>query len=672
MEPLAKRKCVDPSLEDASLASADHPLGDMALADNRASAAVMVDEAITCAHPYTTTTNESSPLSADIDDNTIICDKNLKATLQDDTLAPTSPLNPDHIKVEQKSIECVQEPVLQTVITGADQSVGAPPAGLSNTHVNIEISKSTSLVQSTRPLPDDNGSGGQLSVQIERIPVKSLPDIEVSEGTSVVQSTRPLPDDNGSGGQLRVQIERSPVKSLPKPIGKKYGKSIACFLDNLRSVDRAESSDDSEDEVRSDASDKELSVSETQERVCGDLMKEEGDDLSHTEHSKPIRVLEFTCEPHQVAGAWQEFSSTKTNNYLKGCKWAPDGSCILTNSEDHVLRLFNLPEQLMMGSPPSEDIPEMHSALFVKETDLVYDYCWYPMMHSMDPASCCFATSCRDNPIHMWDAFSGGLRCTYRAYDHVDEIAPAYSLAFTLDGSHLYSGFNKMVRCFDVTRPGRDCEKIPTHSKKTPGQPGIISCLAMSPLGGVFAAGSYSKTVALYSLDGRSLISCVQRHLGGVTHMVFSPDGNRLYSGGRNDPEILCWDVRSPEQVLFSVQRKVRTNQRFYFDLDASGRYLVSGCQQTACVWDTHQVSPLLYRARSEGEMLSPTVVFKAHGDSVNGISIHPSLPLLASASGQRLFPSPARAWTSDSSEDTDDTDDGITADNSLRLWFIS
>lgn len=34
------------------------------------------------------------------------------------------------------------------------------------------------------------------------------------------------------------------------------------------------------------------------------------------------------------------------------------------------------------------------------------------------------------------------------------------------------------------------------------------------------------------------------------------------------DPEILCWDLREPGKVVFSLKRNVATNQRIYFDLD--------------------------------------------------------------------------------------------------------
>ena len=39
-----------------------------------------------------------------------------------------------------------------------------------------------------------------------------------------------------------------------------------------------------------------------------------------------------------------EYNDMTANNFLKGCKWSPDGLCLLTASDDNCLRLFNLPE----------------------------------------------------------------------------------------------------------------------------------------------------------------------------------------------------------------------------------------------------------------------------------------------------------------------------------------
>ena len=43
-----------------------------------------------------------------------------------------------------------------------------------------------------------------------------------------------------------------------------------------------------------------------------------------------------------------------------------------------------------------------------------------------------------------------------------DEITSPHCVAFNLDGSKIFCGFNKMVRVFDTCRPGRQCEKRPT------------------------------------------------------------------------------------------------------------------------------------------------------------------------------------------------------------------
>lgn len=77
------------------------------------------------------------------------------------------------------------------------------------------------------------------------------------------------------------------------------------------------------------------------------------------------------------------------------------------------------------------------------------------------------------HPIHLWDACTGSLRCVYRAYDAADEITSAYSVAINRQGSRLWAGYNKCIRVFDLSRPGRDYQTITTFQKGQDGQPGM-------------------------------------------------------------------------------------------------------------------------------------------------------------------------------------------------------
>ncbi|XP_071333987.1 telomerase Cajal body protein 1 [Trachinotus anak] len=377
--------------------------------------------------------------------------------------------------------------------------------------------------------------------------------------------------------------------------------------------------------------------------------------------------LDFTQNPHMLTGSWTEYSSLP-ENYLKGCKWAPDGSCILTNSADNVLRVYNLPPEIY--SYNWDVLPEMSPVLRMAEGDTIYDYCWYPKMNSLDADTCFLASSSRDNPVHVWDAFYGEVRASFRPYNHLDELTAAHSLCFSPDGTQLYCGFDKTVRVFYTERPGRDCEERPTVVKKQ-GQSGIISCFGFSPCQSVYACGSYSRCAGLYSCqDGTLLALLPTRHHGGLTHLLFSPDGNYLYTGGRKDPEILCWDLREPGKVVFSLKRNVATNQRIYFDLDVSGRYLLSGdTEGVVSVWDTQTAPP-----DGNEELLQPQLRFQAHWDCTNGISVHPFMPLIATSSGQRQFP-----WPGDSEGDSASDSEGgetvmspqeIKQDNALSLWW--
>nr|XP_040037239.1 telomerase Cajal body protein 1 [Gasterosteus aculeatus aculeatus]XP_040037240.1 telomerase Cajal body protein 1 [Gasterosteus aculeatus aculeatus]XP_040037241.1 telomerase Cajal body protein 1 [Gasterosteus aculeatus aculeatus]XP_040037242.1 telomerase Cajal body protein 1 [Gasterosteus aculeatus aculeatus]XP_040037244.1 telomerase Cajal body protein 1 [Gasterosteus aculeatus aculeatus] len=394
----------------------------------------------------------------------------------------------------------------------------------------------------------------------------------------------------------------------------------------------------------------------------------EGDNGSADSPGEEPRLgLDFTQNPQMLTGSWTEYSNLP-ENYLKGCKWAPDGSCILTNSADNVLRVYNIPPEVY--SYDWDSLPEMSPVLRMAEGDTVYDYCWYPKMSSLDADTCFLASSSRDNPVHLWDAFYGEVRASYRPYNHLDELTAAHSLCFSPDGTQLYCGFDKTVRVFYTERPGRDCEERPTIVKKQ-GQSGIISCFGFSPCQSVYACGSYSRCAGLYSCqDGTLLALLPTRHHGGLTHLLFSPDGHYLYTGGRKDPEILCWDLREPDQVVFSLKRNVSTNQRIYFDLDPSGRYLLSGdTDGMVSVWDTQTAPP-----DGNEVLLQPQLSFQAHWDCTNGISVHPFMPLLATSSGQRQFPSPGESEGDSASEG--ETAEAVMSpqearqDNALSLWW--
>ncbi|KAI4312109.1 hypothetical protein MLD38_036961 [Melastoma candidum] len=369
-------------------------------------------------------------------------------------------------------------------------------------------------------------------------------------------------------------------------------------------------------------------------------------------------LIDYGVAPRRVCHFYRQFRTTAAvgNNFLKGVKWSPDGSCFLSNSEDNTLRVFTCPgyecEEGSAEDPCDVDEDSYLAGLVVAEGESVYDFCWYPGMSASDPVSCVFASTTRDHPIHIWDAWTGQLRCTYRAYDAMDEITAAFSIAFNPAGSKIFAGYNKSMRIFDVHRPGREFEQYSTLKGKNEGQAGIISAIAFSPAHtGLLATGSYSQTTAIYTEDNMELLYVLHGQQGGVTHVMFSKDGNYLYTGGRKDPYIMCWDVRKAVDVVYKLYRSSEdTNQRIYFDIDPGGQHLATGGQDGLVhVYDVQT-----------GQWVSG---FQAASDTVNGLSFHPFLPMATSSSGQRRFDVP----------DDDEVELHIPGDqNCLSVWSFS
>lgn len=71
---------------------------------------------------------------------------------------------------------------------------------------------------------------------------------------------------------------------------------------------------------------------------------------------------------------------------------------------------------------------------------------------------------------------------------------------------------------------------------------------------------------------------CTFKTGSGVTQIEFSPCGTKLFSAVRRNNEFLCWDLRNPGTILYSLQgRQSDTNQRIQFNLAPGGKHIVSG-----------------------------------------------------------------------------------------------
>lgn len=191
-------------------------------------------------------------------------------------------------------------------------------------------------------------------------------------------------------------------------------------------------------------------------------------------------------------------------------------------------------------------------------------------MNSQSPETCVFATTCGRDSIRLIDAYTGTTRATYRTFDHVERMTTAHSICFSPDGSRIYAGYEKMIRIFRTAVPGSSCDEVSfygnvvsflsvvsllssspsslfflftswnapettqTNAEEKSGQRGIFSCISFNPADRkMFAVASFSRQISI-SCEPDDYASCVlEGQRGGVTHVTFSPDGNRLFSGGR-------------------------------------------------------------------------------------------------------------------------------------------
>jgi WD40 repeat protein len=178
-----------------------------------------------------------------------------------------------------------------------------------------------------------------------------------------------------------------------------------------------------------------------------------------------------------------------------------------------------------------------------------------------------------DCEMRLWSLPEGQLLKTMKVPQQIVSC-----LAISPDGGMLVSGSaNAAVQL----------RKLPDGQliKTLEGQGVSVTCLAFSPDGQLLVSGDHGGIVRLWSLPDGRLIKTLERQPNLVTCLAISPDGQLLASGGYN--RVRLWSL--PDGKLIKMWDWGQSPDRYYFtDLafNLDGSILACGCMDgTVRLW---------------------------------------------------------------------------------------
>ncbi|KAG2377728.1 hypothetical protein C9374_008813 [Naegleria lovaniensis] len=388
--------------------------------------------------------------------------------------------------------------------------------------------------------------------------------------------------------------------------------------------------------------------------------------------------------------------------YTKGVRWSPDGLCLLTNSNDNRIRLFELPQQFISNinmnlksenmdatksesSSSTSNVQEGTSSttieldeswkpcLTVREGGCINDFCWHPCMNSSLGTNCNFLTASTKQPVHMWDAFNGSLLNSFLVKDHMGDVDNIISVSYNgilSKGSKIYCGLNQRICVFDA-QAGSSTSYTEIHAVEK----NIIRGKTKKLNESMYATGCYNNTIGIYDQHDNVVQHIIQCEYGsGVNHLQFSSNGNYLFQSSRKDQRIVCWDLRNLFEPVkyFEFSRNADTNQKINFDLDALTQLAIAGTSDGKIkIFDLEAQGKEI--AQFESDALPITMM--------NGTNFHPYLPYIACCTGERTYPTKYSLY--ESSDDEDETSESqktaslssqisVDFENYVALWEVS
>jgi eukaryotic-like serine/threonine-protein kinase len=298
---------------------------------------------------------------------------------------------------------------------------------------------------------------------------------------------------------------------------------------------------------------------------------------------KPIQLWDFatlTLKAHEFRGQAGDVWSLA---------FSPDGKELASGTRDGLVRIWTI------ANTAKQSFPAINADEYANIT--------------FSPDSRLFAGGCKDSTVKIWDVATHKLIATIRNAGFV--------VAFSEDGERLLvSTPDGHAFWWDIKR--RTSEKIPTYG----GDLGKVVSVAISPNRRFAALGLQNGQIYLIDMvTSLPVRKAFEGHVGPVRSLAFSPDGQKIASGGA-DMNVMVWDIRTGASLGACEDHKASV---FGLAVSPDGKTLASGCgAETIKFWELGNVSK------------RPWASFSVHRSVIRGLSFSPDRRNLASASEDR------------------------------------
>ena len=278
---------------------------------------------------------------------------------------------------------------------------------------------------------------------------------------------------------------------------------------------------------------------------------------------------------------------TGHDNGVNSCAFSPDGSQILSASSDNTVKLWNAADASCLQT-------------FTGHSDWVRGCAFSPDGSQILSAS-------DDKTVKLWNAADASCLQTFTGHDN-----GVNSCAFSPDGSQILSASDdKTVKLWNAA----DASCLQTFT----GHSDWVRGCAFSPDGSQILSASADNTVKLWNAADASCLQTFTGHDNEVNSCAFSPDGSQILSAS-DDNTVKLWNAADAS----CLQTFTGHSQRVWscaFSPDGS-QILSASSDNTVKLWNAADASCLQ--------------TFTGHSDWVRGCAFSPDGSQILSASDDK------------------------------------